>query len=178
MLARRHPDFEDIVIVEHAPHFDDRGQFVELYKHSDVSEFLPPSGRFFAQDNCSVSVLNVFRGFHFQPKQGKFVSCPLGTVIDYFIDLRRRSKDFKKIGSIVLNALRSVWIPPGFGHGFHVFSSQAVVAYKLTSEYAQDIEGGVNPLDPALNVPEIENLSLSDRDKNLPRLEDFNQELE
>ena len=49
-------------------------------------------------DYATVSKKNVLRGFHFNSKfpQAKYVSVLKGKILDYVIDLRKKSKTFGK----------------------------------------------------------------------------------
>ena len=63
---------------------------------------------------------NVLRGFHFQSKnkQSKYVNVLKGKILDVVIDLRKNSRTFGKVFSIILskkNAL-GLYIPAGFAH--------------------------------------------------------------
>jgi dTDP-4-dehydrorhamnose 3,5-epimerase len=70
-----------------------------------------------------------------------------------------------------------LYVPTGFAHGFLVFSEHATVHYKTTAEFNAAADGGINPLDPALNIawPDVpgftpETFILSDKDRILPHL--------
>ena len=62
------------------------------------------------------------RGLHLQTKfaQGKYLSVLKGEIFDVVVDLRKNSKNFGKYFSIKLSDKNgiSVFIPPGFAHGF------------------------------------------------------------
>ena len=62
---------------------------------------------------------------------------------------------------------RSLWIPPGFGHGFLVLTDFAEVAYKATALYAPAFERSILWNDPAIGIewPLDGDPTLSDKDK-------------
>ena len=69
---------------------------------------------------CTLSKKNVLRGLHYQPLSGskKIVFCSKGSFLDLVIDLRKSSKTFGKIFTIVLNEKDdiAIHIPSGCAH--------------------------------------------------------------
>ena len=84
----------------------------------------------------SCSKKNVVRGLHIQIKkpQGKFVTVMKGKIFDVALDLRKKSKTFGKIYSCVLSEKNSnsIFIPPGFAHGFQSLDRETYVIYSCT----------------------------------------------
>jgi dTDP-4-dehydrorhamnose 3,5-epimerase len=65
-------------------------------------------------------------------------------------------------------------IPPGFAHGFQVLNDDSQIIYTHSKEYSKEFEGGINALDPDINIKwPLPVIGLSDRDKNLPLLEEL-----
>jgi dTDP-4-dehydrorhamnose 3,5-epimerase len=167
-----------IVLVESVAFGDDRGKFFEGFKASEFAAAGLPST--FAQDNKSSSVPGVLRGLHFQRNphpQGKLVSVTSGSVFDVAVDLRKGSTHYGQWVGIELNANdgRSLYIPPGFGHGFCVLGEMtAVLSYKCTNEYSHPHDGGVRWDDPEIGVvwPLTGDPILSAKDMALPLLRD------
>ena len=63
-----------------------------------------------------------------------------------------------------------LYIPPGFAHGFSVLSEEAIVSYKVTKEYAADLDRGIIWNDPDIAIPwHVETPLLSSKDAALPR---------
>ena len=91
---------------------------------------------------------NVLRGFHFNSKfpQAKFVTVIKGKILDYVIDLRRKSKTFGKSFSIVLseNNCKSLYIPEGFAHAYYSFAKLNLIYYKLSDYYKPKYECGID----------------------------------
>lgn len=145
----------DVVIVEPAVFTDQRGYFFESW-HAE--KFAQAGFRaHFVQDNHSLSEMGTLRGLHYQlpPKaQGKLVRVVRGTVFDVAVDLRRSSKTFGKWVGLPLSAesRRSVWIPPGFAHGFYVTTPQAEVIYKCTEVYSPAEERVLRWDDPEVGI--------------------------
>jgi dTDP-4-dehydrorhamnose 3,5-epimerase len=155
---------------------DDRGFFVELYKHSDfvqagITEHL-------VQDNFSKSARGVLRGLHYQksPKvQGKLVICMKGSIYDVAVDIRKGSPNYGKWVGVELSAQnrQMLYVPPGFAHGFQVLSETAEVLYKCTDEYSPPDERGILWNDTDINVAwPLAKPVLSAKDKVNPALQD------
>jgi dTDP-4-dehydrorhamnose 3,5-epimerase len=97
-----------------------------------------------------------------------------GEIFDVAADIRRDSSTFGRWVSVVLSAenQRSVYVPPGYLHGFCVVSSAAQVIYKTTDEYAPELEYGVRWDDPTLAIPwPVTAPTLSQRDHQWPALD-------
>jgi dTDP-4-dehydrorhamnose 3,5-epimerase len=155
---------------------DDRGFFLELYKHSDfVLNGIPDH---LVQDNYSRSVKGVLRGLHYQkrPKaQGKLVTCIRGAIFDVAVDIRTGSPSFGKWIGVDLTGENKhlLYLPPGFAHGFQVTSETAEVMYKCTDEYSPADDRGIIWNDPDLNVTwPIPEPLLSGKDRIHPRFHD------
>ena len=77
------------------------------------------------------------RGLHFQEKyaQGKFLSVLKGKIFDVGVDLRKNSKTYLKYFSCELSEKNntSVYLPPGFAHGFYAFEKENIILYGCTN---------------------------------------------
>ena len=100
---------------------DERGYFFELYNKQYLKDEIGIKN-IFVQDNISISKRGVIRGLHFQSPcpQGKLISVIRGKIFDIIIDLRKKSKNFLKKYEYELDHKKnqSLWVPPGFAHGF------------------------------------------------------------
>lgn len=166
----------DVILVEARSYGDDRGFFLESYKLSDFRASGIPGP--FVQDNWSHSCYGVLRGLHFQkpPKaQGKLVMVIQGEILDVAVDIRAGSPTYRHWVGVRLSAgaFRMLYVPPGFAHGFCVVSEVADVTYKVTAEYAPDLDAGIVWNDPEIGVewPVAQPL-LSPKDARLPLLRD------
>lgn len=164
----------DVKSIAHYRLADERGEFMELFRQS---EFVKYCGDFtFVQDNVSRSRQGTLRGLHYQVSQpqGKLVQAISGTIFDVAVDLRRSSPTYGHWVGQYLDAdsPMSLWIPPGFAHGFYVLSEMATVLYKCTDYYSPEYERTLNWADPELAIdwPLMENipLVLSDKDRQAP----------
>jgi dTDP-4-dehydrorhamnose 3,5-epimerase len=166
----------DVILVEPKRSGDARGFFMETYKHSAFAA--QGIAEAFVQDNYSHSARGVLRGLHYQKApaaQGKLVMVLQGEVFDVAVDIRPGSPTFARWVGVTLRAdePRLLYIPPGFAHGFCVLSDIADFTYKVTSEYAPDLERGIRWDDPQIGVQwptQAQAPTLSARDMRLPLL--------
>lgn len=143
-----------LFIVEPRIFPDARGFFLETYNQRTMAELGITEA--FVQDNHSFSAHKVLRGLHYQVErpQGKLVRVIVGEVLDVAVDLRKNSATFGKWEAIRLSGenKRSLWIPPGFAHGFLVRSDGAHLLYKVTDFYSADFERTIAWNDPDLKI--------------------------
>ena len=121
--------FKDLFIIQNRSFNDNRGYFKELIRENNINKRLP----FLVM---SFSKKNVIRGLHLQSKksQGKFVSVLKGKIFDVAVDLRKNSKNFGKYYCCTLSEKnsKSIFIPPGFAHGFQALDKENYVTYSCT----------------------------------------------
>lgn len=129
----------EVKIIEPKVFGDARGFFYESFNQQ---AFDAAVGRHydFVQDNHSKSSRGVLRGLHYQVEQaqGKLVRVVQGRVLDVAVDIRKSSATFGQWVAVELSEdnKRQLWVPPGFAHGFVVFSETAEFLYKTTDYYA------------------------------------------
>ena len=160
-------DIRDIVIFEPKIIEDDRGYFFESYRQDDFTSNI--SSVHFIQENQSKSAKGTFRGLHYQLKkpQGKLVRVIKGSVQDVIVDIRQKSPTFGKSFSIILSSKNnlSLWVPPGFAHGFLSLSEGTQFFYKVTNDYSPENERTLLWNDPELNIDwQTDNPILSEKD--------------
>lgn len=170
-------EIPDVILVQAKAFPDDRGFFMETYKKSDFEQHGIPWN--FVQDNYShSSQRGVLRGLHYQmdPKaQGKLVSAVRGAIFDVAVDIRKGSPTYGEWVGVELSDenRRMLYVPAGFAHGFIVLSSEADVMYRVTAEYAPEVDQGIAWNDPELAIEwPIEDPLLSPRDQALPLFKD------
>ncbi len=167
-------EIPEVLLVKSDKFYDDRGYFMELSKLSEFKEISLPDH--FPQYNLSYSKKDVIRGLHYQigdKAQGKLVYLVSGNVRDVFVDVRPLSPTYRKMMWIDLAGEDNtfIYIPPGFAHGFSVFSNEAYFLYACTKEYDKSTEGGVNYNDPTLNIDwGVSSPIVSKKDRELPFL--------
>ncbi|SMD30789.1 dTDP-4-dehydrorhamnose 3,5-epimerase [Picrophilus oshimae] len=166
-------EIEDVKLIKIKKFDDERGFFEELYRNNVFHELGIKNN--FNQVNLSYSKKNVFRGFHFQrnPKpQGKLVTVISGRIIDYAIDLRRRSVYYKKHVCYELENGRMLFIPEGFAHGFLALEDSYVL-YLATNEFDIKLDSGVIYNDDELNIKLPDNITISEKDRSLKKLNEL-----
>ena len=163
--------FKDLVIISNTTFKDKRGYFKELLKEKKLKKRFP----FLVM---SFSKKNVIRGLHLQKKnsQGKFISVIKGKIFDVVVDLRKNSKTYGKYLSTILSEKnsKSIFIPPGFAHGFCALSKENYVVYSCTKYRDEKSEIGIkfNDQDLKINWP-IKKPIISTKDKNNISLREF-----
>jgi len=158
----------EVLVLEPERHRDRRGFFYESYNERVFAKEVADVR--FVQDNCSRSVRHVLRGLHYQIEepQGKLVRVSAGEVFDVAVDLRKASPTFGQWTAHTLTAesQESIWVPPGYAHGFLVLSDFADVQYKTTTYWAPRYERCIvwNDPDLAIQWPLASEPVVSDRD--------------
>jgi dTDP-4-dehydrorhamnose 3,5-epimerase len=162
-------------------HGDDRGVFLEWFRSEAFAEVVGHPLRL-AQANTSVSVRGVVRGVHFAqvpPGQAKYVTCPVGRVLDVVVDVRVGSPTFGTWDSVLLDDRdrRAIYLAEGLGHVFLALDDRSVVTYLCAEEYNPSREHGVHPLDPEIGIawPEGVEPLLSPKDAGAPSLREAEQ---
>jgi dTDP-4-dehydrorhamnose 3,5-epimerase len=177
-----------VFVIRYGKFADHRGYFSEPYRHSDLFNHQDLKQAFkgieFLQVNESYSKAGVSRGLHFQwdPPMGKLLRTISGRMIDIFMDIRKGSPNYGKIGMYDLTADREkdysewIWVPAGFAHG-NFFTVETYIEYFCSAEYSPTCEAGISPLsqdlDWSLCDTELKNefetikpdLTLSDKDR-------------
>jgi len=140
---------KDVVFFKNTSFKDNRGYFKELLKEKDFKKKFP----FLVM---SFSKKNVIRGLHLQTKnsQGKFISVIKGKIFDVVVDLRKNSKTFGMYVSTIISEKnsKSIFIPPGFAHGFCSLSNENYVVYSCTKYREKKYETGIRYNDEDLNI--------------------------
>ena len=163
--------FKNLLIFKSRNFFDNRGFFREIAIKKLIKEK-------FVFDVSSKSKRNVLRGLHMQMKfqQGKYISVLKGKILDVVVDCRKNSKTFGKNFKIILSDknCKSLYIPPGFLHGFLGLDSENIVTYSCTNYRDKNSEIGVKWNDKYLKIKwKIKKPILSKKDKNNKNFQDI-----
>ena len=156
---------------------DDRGWFFESWTASKMKNAGIACD--FVQDNHSFSrPKGTLRGLHYQAPphaQDKLVRCSKGAILDVAVDVRKGSPTFKDWVAIELSVENNaqLFIPKGFLHGFVTLEENCEVQYKCSDFYAPDCDGSVYWDSLGVDWGDIEDPSLSAKDMNAPRFEDW-----
>ena len=141
--------FKNLFLIKHNTFKDKRGYFKEILRENKINKKFP----FLVM---SYSKKNVVRGLHIQTKssQGKFVSVVKGKIFDVAVDLRKNSKTFGKYFGCILSEYNatSIYIPPGFAHGFQAMEKDNYIIYSCTRYRDKGSEKSINVNDKFLNI--------------------------
>ena len=141
--------FKDLLVFKSKNFYDNRGYFREVL----IEKLIKKRFKFIV---VSKSKRNVLRGLHMQTKfqQGKFISVVKGKILDVAVDCRKKSKTFGKHFKIILSEknCKSIYIPPGFIHGFLGLEKENLVIYSCTNYRDKNSEIGINWNDEDLNI--------------------------
>ena len=167
-------EIPEVILVEPLEFKDHRGFFMETYKRSEFEANGIPVE--FVQDNYSYSIRGVLRGLHYQKlpmAQGKLIMVVKGEIFDVAVDIRQHSPTYGKwVGKMLSSKNRHMlYVPVGFAHGFCVLSDEAEVIYKVTEEYAPELDRGIIWNDPVVGIRwPLEEPIISLKDSSLPFL--------
>lgn len=171
-------DLEGLILIKPFVAYDDRGYLIKDY-----------SKDMFIKNNIDLDLKEVFytnskkgtiRALHFQSvyEQSKLVRCVFGKVYDVVVDLRKDSKTFGKYQSFYLSEENKyqLLIPKGFGHGYLVLED-SIVSYKCDEKFYGEYDDGIlyNDIDLGIDWPInlVENIIISDKDKNLQTFKEY-----
>ena len=165
--------FKDLFIIHNKPFTDNRGYFKELIREKKIKRKFP----FLVM---SFSKKNVIRGLHLQKKksQGKFVSVLKGKIFDVAVDLRANSKTYGHYYQCILSEKnsKSVFIPPGFAHGFQALEKENYIIYSCTEYRDSKSEIVIKFNDKKLNIKwPSKQIIISKKDSNGIPIEEFKQ---
>ena len=155
--------FKDLLVFKSKNFYDNRGYFRELALEKKIKKRL-------VFTVVSRSKKNVLRGLHMQQKkqQGKYISCIKGKILDVVVDCRMKSKTFGKHYKILLSEKNctSIFIPPGFIHGFLGLDKENIVIYSCTNYRDKNSEIGIEWNDKDLKIDwNIKSPILSKKDR-------------
>lgn len=147
------PDSYEFAPTQHA---DDRGTFLEWYRHDLLEQEIGHSLNL-RQANTSISRKGVVRGIHFAsipPGQAKYVTVAHGAILDFVVDIRVGSPTFGEWDSVLLDSVdrKALYIAEGLGHAFIALSDDATVSYLVSDTYHKEREHGINPLDAEIGL--------------------------
>ena len=156
--------FKDLLVFKSQNYNDSRGFLREVALEKDLDKKL-------IFTLVSKSKKNVLQGLHMQRKkmQGKYVSVLKGKVLDVVVDMRKNLNTFGKHYKIILSEKNStsIYIPPGFFHGFLALEKENIVLYSCTNYRNQKSETTLKWNDEDLKIKwPIKKPILSKKDRN------------
>ena len=162
---------EGVFLIKHKGFSDKRGLFSRVYckKIYKKLRFNP------VQTNISYNKKkNTLRGFHYQiskSSEKKIITCVKGKIYDIVIDLRKKSKTYKKWISFKLSSknLNSIFVPKGCANAFLTLENDSIVFYHTSNYYYFKNERGLRYNDQNLKFKWPSKIkTISTKDKNFP----------
>ena len=154
-MEARNTELDGALLLRRDAHRDARGTFDVLWNREELPTAM--RGVEFVQDNLIKTRRGTLRGMHFQTRhpQGKLLTVLEGEVYDAAVDLRPSSPTYGKAEGFVLKAsdLTSLWLPPGFAHGFLALSEQVIYLYKVTAPWDPEAAHVLAWDDPETAIP-------------------------
>lgn len=155
--------FKDLYLVKNKTFHDQRGYFKELIRENVINKKFP-------FHVMSYSKKNVLRGLHIQSKnsQAKFITVIKGRIFDVAVDLRKKSKTYRKVYTSILSEKnsKSIFIPAGFAHGFLSLDKENFIVYSCSHYRNEKSELTINYNDKDLKIKwPKKNFILSKKDK-------------
>jgi dTDP-4-dehydrorhamnose 3,5-epimerase/CDP-3, 6-dideoxy-D-glycero-D-glycero-4-hexulose-5-epimerase len=152
---------------------DKRGILQKIYSEDLCKKFFNFN---LCDQYFSFSKKNVIRGIHFQLSknvQSKIITCIKGEVLDVIIDLRKKSKTFKKFKTYILSEKNRnhLYVQEGFGHGF-LAMKDSVMIYNTSSNFNKRTDSGILYNSIGFDWP-VNKPIISDRDLKFKKLEKF-----
>ena len=152
-------------------HNDKRGSLREIYRKDNL----------FPKFVFALSVYskkNAFRGLHFQKKkqQSKLVIVIDGKLIDYCVDLRKKSKNYLKVYKFKLNKNSILFVPKGFAHGYFAVKKTKMI-YLLSDYRSKKDECGIDFRDKKLRIKLNNKILLSKKDLSNMTISEFENKI-
>jgi len=102
-------------------------------------------------------------------QEAKLVRCTRGSIFDVTIDIRPKSKTYKKWISVELTSTnqKMLYIPEGFAHGFQTLKDNTEVFYQMSEFYHAESAKGLrwNDIDFGITWP-LQETNISNRDQS------------
>ncbi len=154
---------------------DNRGYFQRLFCSKLFKKLKLPT-KIVNINNSLSKKKGTVRGLHYQInpfQEDKIIKCIKGSVDNYILDLRKKSKTYKKLVRINLSEKKNYMslIPKGCANGIQTLKNNTEIIYFTTNFYSNKHERGVNILDKKLNIKFRTNITvMSKKDKNWKKL--------
>ena len=116
---------------------------------------------------------------HFQEKkqQEKILVVAKGKIIDFCLDLRKKSSSFGKIFKFKLKQNTILFIPKGFAHGYKTLENDTLLIYFLSEFRFKKFERTINPFEKILKLNLSKKLIFSKKDQKGMSFEKFKNKI-
>ena len=160
-----------VYIIEPELRLDKRGFFTRVFCKKELASLgikfnIVQINRSFTKRKGTI------RGLHYQKfpyQEDKIFQCLKGEIYDVVLDLRKKSRTFKKWISIKLSEKnkKMILIPKGCANGIQALKNDCVLEYFLSEYYSPQSEDGVRWDDSFFKIKwPIKKIFLSEKDKN------------
>lgn len=150
---------------------DDRGYFSrvfckKIFKKFKISNSINQANHSFSKTKGTI------RGMHFQlspSDEMKLIICTKGKIFDVIVDLRKKSKSFKKWYGVILDSKNKnmLVVPEGCAHGFQTLEKNSEVFYLVSKAYNPKLERGFRWNDKSIKIKwPIKVSEISKKDEN------------
>ena len=165
------PPFKDLLLIKSKQFYDNRGYFRELLREINIKQK-------FVFNILSFSKKNVVSGLHYQSTkpQGEFISVVKSNILDFAVDLRKKSKTYGKHYNVILSDKNgiSIFIPGGLAHGFLSLDKENIVVYSCTNYRHKKNKKGILWNDKQLKIKwPVKKPIISKKDLLNPSFDDF-----
>lgn len=138
------------------PHKDKRGYFLRSYCKNEFKK-KKINDKWVQSNLCFNKKKHTLRGLHYQSnrfQEDKFVTCIRGSIIDYVLDLRKKSKTYMKLLKIKLSDknFESIYVPKGCAHGYLTLENNTLLSYYVTNFYSKKYEKLFSFFDQRLKI--------------------------
>lgn len=166
-------NFKGVFIITPEPRNDSRGSFSRIYCQNEFGDQKIKFG--IKQINRVVTLKKgTIRGIHMQAsphEEDKLISCIQGSVFDVIIDLRKKSKTYRKYYSIILSDQnkKMLLMPKGFVHGYQTLENNTIIEYPTSEFYNPKNEIGIRWNDPFFKIKwPVKKSFVSEKDSSWP----------
>tara|TARA_B110001454_G_scaffold6672_1_gene6234 strand:+ start:483 stop:1025 length:543 start_codon:yes stop_codon:yes gene_type:complete len=149
-------EFEGCYIIEIEKQVDQRGHFARIWDNKILEK--NNLNHNFVQSSISFNNKKyTLRGMHYQTnpyEEEKLVRCSKGKIFDVIIDIRKKSKTYKKwIGTELSEKnSRMIYIPKGMAHGFLTLDDNTEIVYEISQYYSLEHSKGIRWNDPKFSI--------------------------
>jgi len=162
---------EGVFMIELEKIEDERGYFARIFD-SKKFEVLGLSSKISQISISNNKIKGTIRGMHYQInpfEEDKIIHCIKGKIFDVIIDLRPKSKTFKKWIGVDLTSKNNkiIYIPKGMAHGFQTLENNTEIIYQISEFFMPKFANGVRWDDPAFKIKwPLKPTIISEKDRN------------
>ena len=138
-------DIEDVKLITPRKHGDDRGFFMETFRHDRLVDAIGGPIEFKQSNHSYSKAIHTVRGLHFQKPpfdQAKLVRCLRGLILDVVVDVREGSPTYGQHVKAVLSPenAQHLFVPSGFLHGFATLKEDTEILYECSNYYSPECD--------------------------------------